>query len=1428
MKTQIKKIFAIGLIVSIVSIANATTIINVTTNVIVRDVKPIGLNTSDNYYEAVNLKTRAALNFEGVLYRQIHTGVFYTNGFVSAIFKLDNWKDPWTSNVYLGAKFRLLSGNVHGITGTVINLSEKPIDRWNNGNITTNLFFEFDRAITAEPDGTRNIAIMIEDRRHLTEGFIGTTNDWWCDQCELVTNDAPPDSFGNSSCKINAGGVIRSIATTSASSRSSGETFRVTFKTKSLSGSPTLTMETTAGDQTVPLTASWTNHEYSLICPDDGFSVYFKNTGSGALLIDDILIEQLDSNPSGFRDDMINLYKDLKIGTLRFLNMGGWSMEDQIKPWNETHHYRSTVGSKIGPYYGSPHSAKTEAQFADIFSAAQEIGCIPWVCVPGVIYPEEMDSFVEFVCGPTNTTWGKIRAESWNHPKPYTETLDEILVEFGNEAWNTYIPFLAKGYNGRKYWEELIRTAKNNSYYTNNLKFITAGQNWNTSMSQAVIDDATNADMYAIAPYSIHGVNNEDFEVLDPTMKFETDETRDKLFEWFMAVPMYNSYDSGMPGQYQVSKDTGMEFSFYEFNYHCTSGSAPKKPRRDFTSSIASGISMANYSLSLLKNAHVRYQSFFTAFGRMRDNNLLWGTILNGGRYGDALKRWEAWYRPVALAHREANRIRNGNLMETVHTGDDPSFSVYGKFDSFETNEYKKIYSYAFQQDNGTNGIVLFNYDLNNTQDVQIILQEYVKNDEAECFQLSASHYTNANEWCVEDTNTGSFTFDEIVPAPVSPTNYLISNFSSGYSVSIAPCSEYVFKWVRDAAYPNLDVSVSALTVPEGGTNNFILKLTADPIKGPITATVERISGDTNLFVQSGSPAVLNSANWDTGILVTIAAAEDPDTESSSATFQCLAPGMAPKEIVATEVENDLGIVLSTNAVSVPEGSSANFQIKLSMDPGSSLTVTSEKTSGDADISVSAGASRTFDSGNWDNYQSVTLDAAEDGDIENGTAIISCFATGLDTQIVTATENDNDSVALLVTPVGLIVDEGGSETFNLKLTAIPPDYSTVQVFRVSGDTDLSVSAGEFLVFDSSNYNTDHPVTISAAEDDDKRNGEARFKCHPLFPNTDGPVYFNAVEKDNDVINASFQDGVNGYSGTIDTDISEWNKTLNRGAKDYGYIQTKRASLIKWDLTDIPNTAYVASVTISLNLRPEDDTCTISAYALNTPWVEGDNTSGSGADWNTSDGSTPWDAGVSNSADRGALVYQTTNLAARGSGLDTYYVFNLNEAGVAYVQDCINNPSTNSGFIFQNLENNENSFITYKENSTPAKRPKISIGYYFDAVAPTNASVIINNGDAETTNFVVELNLFAENPAPVDMQISELADFSDANWIEYQTNYSWTFAIPFGIKTIYSRFSDGGAAVSSTASDEIEIIPEPFLAFYFLTFIIYSRKLFWVK
>ena len=102
-------------------------------------------------------------------------------------------------------------------------------------------------------------------------------------------------------------------------------------------------------------------------------------------------------------------------------------------------------------------------------------------------------------------------------------------------------------------------------------------------------------------------------------------------------------------------------------------------------------------------------------------------------------------------------------------------------------------------------------------------------------------------------------------------------------------------------------------------------------------------------------------------------------------------------------------IETDVSAVDVPEGSTGGFQVRLSAQPASDVTVSVARVSGDSDISVQSGASLVFTTANWNAYQSVVLAAAEDADTTNGSATIRCSAAGLADKDVTATEIDNDA-----------------------------------------------------------------------------------------------------------------------------------------------------------------------------------------------------------------------------------------------------------------------------------------------------------------------------------------------------------------------------------------------------------------------------------
>ncbi|SCG57566.1 glycoside hydrolase family 48 protein [Micromonospora zamorensis] len=107
---------------------------------------------------------------------------------------------------------------------------------------------------------------------------------------------------------------------------------------------------------------------------------------------------------------------------------------------------------------------------------------------------------------------------------------------------------------------------------------------------------------------------------------------------------------------------------------------------------------------------------------------------------------------------------------------------------------------------------------------------------------------------------------------------------------------------VGAATGPTLVATPSAVSVAEGGTATFNLKLSAAPTANvPVTLTR---TGDTDVTV-SPATATLTPSNWSTGVTVTVAAAEDADTAGGAATITASATGLASLAVTATEIDND-------------------------------------------------------------------------------------------------------------------------------------------------------------------------------------------------------------------------------------------------------------------------------------------------------------------------------------------------------------------------------------------------------------------------------------------------------------------------------------------------------------------------------------------
>jgi len=294
-----------------------------------------------------------------------------------------------------------------------------------------------------------------------------------------------------------------------------------------------------------------------------------------------------------------------------------------------------------------------------------------------------------------------------------------------------------------------------------------------------------------------------------------------------------------------------------------------------------------------------------------------------------------------------------------------------------------------------------------------------------------------------------------------------------------------------------IQTSVATLNVNEGASAPFGVRLSAAPPGGTATVNVARFSGDTDL---TGSATLtFTSANFGTFQNVTITAVEDADSANGSAVFRASGTNLGSADVTVNEVDNDpppmIAIQTSVATLTVNELGSAPFGVRLASAPAAPVTVNVARFSGDTDLTVTGGATLTFTPANFGAFQTVTVSAADDGDMANGTAIIRASGANLISADVTAMEADNDIPIAIQTNLvrTLAVIENSSAQFGVRLAAPPAAPVTVNVTRLNGDADLRVVGPGTLTFTPANFSAFQSVTISAVEDADITNGTAMFQ-----------------------------------------------------------------------------------------------------------------------------------------------------------------------------------------------------------------------------------------------------------------------------------------------------------------------------------------------
>lgn len=188
-------------------------------------------------------------------------------------------------------------------------------------------------------------------------------------------------------------------------------------------------------------------------------------------------------------------------------------------------------------------------------------------------------------------------------------------------------------------------------------------------------------------------------------------------------------------------------------------------------------------------------------------------------------------------------------------------------------------------------------------------------------------------------------------------------------------------------------------------------------------------------------------------------------------------------------------------------------------------------------------------------------------------------------------------------------------------------------------------------------------------------------------------------------NGSFPN--NNYQGTQDATINEGQANTNDGNGAELFLDgnngnnTDLKSLLQFDLTDIPAGADIKSATLRIFVTNPSGNENYAIREVRRSWVENQVT------FNQAANNTPWaGAGATDNDD-----IDTQNVMGNLQADNTGFVeADFNNNGLQVIEDWVNNPESNNGFIIENTNAFDGMDFASSENANAGRRPQLEIEF----------------------------------------------------------------------------------------------------------------------
>lgn len=343
--------------------------------------------------------------------------------------------------------------------------------------------------------------------------------------------------------------------------------------------------------------------------------------------------------------------------------------------------------------------------------------------------------------------------------------------------------------------------------------------------------------------------------------------------------------------------------------------------------------------------------------------------------------------------------------------------------------------------------------------------------------------------------------------------------------------------------------AISGDTDEAGGQAAFQVRLDSQPAAA---VTIPVSSSDLTEGTVSTSLLTFTPEDYSVDQTVTVTGVDDPEADGTQAYSILLGltssaddnyNGLDPADISLNNLNVKTGSfeITAISGDTDESGGQATFQVRLDSRPAADVTI--PVSSDDLSEGTVDPASLIFTSGNWDQYQTVTVtgvaDNLADGDVAYNILLGVATSTddnysGLDPADVTVTNRDVRVPGFEITAIsGNTNESGGQATFRVRL--ISPPTANVTIPLSSSNTAEGTVAPASLTFTAANWNTFQTVTVTGVNDAIADGNQTYYIRLAPAVSTD-PIYNTLDPADVTVINLDVKTGsliVSAISGNTD-------------------------------------------------------------------------------------------------------------------------------------------------------------------------------------------------------------------------------------------------------------------------------------------------------